>query len=179
MQILSTSVIHYPRERVFRAYRDEMSAVVPFMPNIEAINVQHRVERPGGHTLHNEWVGKTEIPRAARGIVSRDMLKWDDHAEWDTSTWSCQWEIKPRVFTESVKCKGITRMMEEGPNATRVSLAGTMDISLRNVPGIPRLFAGRLAPVVEKFIIAMITPNLEQVNASLTRYLDASEPAPR
>lgn len=179
MQIHSSSVIHHPRERVFRAYRDEMSAVVPYMPNIEVIHNLKRVERPDGHTLHNEWVGKGEIPRVAQGIVSRDMLKWDDHAEWDTASWSCRWEIKLRVFTENVSCKGTTRMTEEGPNATRVTLTGTLDINLRNVPGIPRLLAGSLAPVVEKFIIALITPNLEQVNASLTRYLDASEPARR
>lgn len=175
MQIHSSSVIRHPRERVYTAYRDEMSAVVPYMPNIKEIIVRARTERPGGVTLHNEWVGKGEIPRVAQGIVSPEMLRWDDHAEWDNGAYSCRWKLKVRVFTDSVRCEGTTRMTEEGPDATRVELSGTLDINLRDIPGVPRLLAGKLAPAVEKFIIALITPNLEQVNASLARYLDASQ----
>ncbi len=172
MQINSTSVIRYPRSRVYRAYRDEMSNVAPFMPNIQQINVIRREEADGCVKLHNEWVGKGEIPRVVQHIVKPEMVRWDDHAVWTDADWGCTWEIKLRVFTDAVKCHGNTKMVEEA-GGTRVILAGTLDINLRDIPGVPRILAGTLAPAVEKFIVALITPNLEQVNTSLARYLDA------
>ncbi len=173
MQINSSSVIPQPRERVFRAYRDEMSAVARFMPNIQQINVVKREPIDGGIKLHNEWIGKGEIPRPVQGIIKPEMLRWDDYATWDDAAWGCRWEIKIRVFTDAMSCQGRTRFLEEGPGSTRVILAGTLDISLKDIPGVPRLLAGTVGPLVEKFIVALITPNLEQVNTSLANYLKA------
>jgi hypothetical protein len=173
MQINASSVIHHPRARVYKAYRDELSAVAPFMTNIKEIVVKSREDRPGGVKLHNEWVGKGDVPRVVQGIIKPDMVKWDDFADWDDAQWLCSWSIKIRTFTENMKCGGTNRFEEAGPNATRVILSGTLDIHLKDIPGVPRILASTIAPQVEKFIVAMIRPNLEQVNASLERYLDA------
>lgn len=173
MQINSSSVIPHPRERVFRAYRDEMSAVVPYMLNIERINVIKREMIEGGQKLHNEWIGKGEIPRVVQGIVKPEMIRWDDHAVWNDAAWACDWELKLRVFKDAFSCKGRTRFVEETPGTTRVILAGNLDINVREVPGVPRMFAGTVGPAVEKFIVAMISPNLEQVNNSLAKYLNS------
>ncbi len=172
MQINASSVIHHPRELVYRAYRDELPKVAPFMDNIKEIVVKKREERPDGVKLHNEWIGKGEIPRAVQGILKPEMVRWDDFADWDDTSWSCSWNLRIRVFTENFRCAGTNRFEEVGPNATRVNLNGTLDISLKDIPGVPRILAGPIAPQVEKFIIAMIRPNLEQVNAALGRYLD-------
>jgi len=40
------------------------------------------------------------------------------------------------------------------------------------MPGVPKLVAKRITPVVEKFIVSMITPNLKKVNESLQTFLD-------
>jgi hypothetical protein len=173
MQINASSVIHHPRARVYKAYRDELPAVAPFRTNIKEIVVKSREDRPGGVKLHNEWVGKGEVPRVVQGIIKPDMVKWDDFADWDDTQWLCSWSIKIRTFTENMKCGGTNRFEEAGPNATRVILSGTLDIHLKDIPGVPRILASTIAPQVEKFIVAMIRPNLEQVNASLERYLDA------
>jgi hypothetical protein len=173
MQINASSVIHHSRERVYRAYRDELPAIAPFMANIKEIVVKSREDRAGGVKLHNEWAGKGEIPRVVQGIIKPEMVKWDDYADWDDAVWACGWNIRIRAFTENMKCSGTNRFLEEGPGKTRVILSGTLDIDVRNVPGVPRFLATSIAPQVEKFIVALIRPNLEQVNASLERYLDA------
>ena len=172
MQINASNVIQHPREKVYRVYRDELPKVAPFMENIKEILIKSREEHPGGVRIHNEWVGKGEIPRAVQGILRPEMVRWDDFAEWDDGGWLCHWTLKLRVFTDNMKCSGTNRFEAVGPNATRVTLAGNLDISLKDIPGVPRILAGPIAPQVEKFIIAMIRPNLEQVNASLGRYLD-------
>ncbi|MSP55918.1 MAG: hypothetical protein EXR69_09995 [Myxococcales bacterium] len=182
MQISSSSVIHHPRPRVFAAYRDELTEVVPFMTNVDAINVIKREEfcdspsvgkGPLRVTLHNEWVGRGEIPRAVQGIVKPEMIRWDDYAEWDEATWACRWELKVRVFRDSVRCSGTTRLLADGPSSTRVLVLGSLDIDLKEIPGVPRILAGTVKPAVEKFIVSLVTPNLEQMNVSLSSYLSS------
>jgi hypothetical protein len=159
---------------VYQAYRDELPKIAAYMPNIKEILVRKREERQNGVKLHNEWVGKGEIPKVVQSIIRPDMLRWDDYADWDDNASACAWSLKLRAFTDNVKCGGTNRFTEEGPDRTRVTLSGTLDIDLRDIPGVPRVLAGSIAPQVEKFVIALITPNLEQVNASLGRYLDAN-----
>lgn len=175
MQINATSVIRHPRARVYKAYRDEMVQIAPYMANIKEIIVKSREEADGRVKLHNEWVGEGDIPRVVQGIIKPEMVRWDDYADWDDAASACDWRIRLRVFTDNVRCGGTNRFMEEGPDATRVVLSGTLEVELRDIPGVPRILASRVAPQVEKFIIALITPNLEQVNAALGRYLDAQK----
>ena len=175
MEINASSIIHHSRERVFLAYRDELPAVAKYLANIAQVNVLSRKESPGKVSLHNEWVGKGEIPKVAQGLVKPDMLKWDDYAEWDEARQLCEWSIKIRVFSENFKCSGSNRFLVEGPNRTRVNLVGTLDVSLRDIPGVPRILASTIAPQVEKFIVTLIKPNLEQVNDAIGKYLDAQK----
>ena len=52
-------------------------------------------------------------------------------------------------------------------------LQGQLHIDLRDIRGVPSFVAKRLAPRLESFIVGMIAPNLEQVNRSIERFLDA------
>jgi hypothetical protein len=144
MQIQASSVISHPRSRVLVAFRDELPSVAAFMPNIREIVTVKREPTASGVKVHNEWHAKGEIPKV----------------------------IKLRVFSENVKCSGRTTLTDEG-SGTRIALSGSLDLDLRNIPGVPRFLAGTLGPQVEKFVVGMITPNLEQMNASLAQYLDA------
>jgi len=173
MQIHASSVIRHPLDRVYRAYRDELVDIAAFMPNIKEIKVLSREESPGRVKLHNEWAGKGDIPKVVQPIIKPEMVKWDDYADWDDANHQCHWQIKLRVFTENCTCGGTNRMRAEGPGATRVILSGNLDIKLQGIPGVPGFLASRVAPQVERFIIALITPNLEQVNSALERYLDS------
>jgi len=175
MRIQSESVIHHPRDLVFKAYRDELPEIAAYMSDIEEIKVINRNEAGAEVRLHNVWVAQREIPSFARNIVRPEMLQWDDHAEWNQDTWTCDWQLKTRVFTDSVGCGGSNRFVAVDDNTTKVVLEGNLDIDLKDIPGVPRLLAGRIAPKVEAFIVSLITPNLKEVNASLQTYLDAKQ----
>lgn len=172
MEINASSLIRHPRSRVYQAYRDELDRIIAYIPNIQAVNVLSRTDAPGRVSLHNEWIGRSEIPKVAQGLLKPEMLRWDDYAEWDEARQEVQWNLKIRVFTDRVRCSGTNRFMEEGPSLTRVHLSGTLDIDLKELPGVPRFLSSSLAPQVEKFIVALIKPNLEQVNEAIGRYLD-------
>lgn len=171
MEIRSESRIHHPRDVVFAAYRDRLPEIATYIPDIKEILVRSREAQGAQIKLHNEWVSDREVPAFAQKFLKPEFLRWDDFAVWDEASKSCSWTIKTRAFTEAVACSGKNQFLEDG-DGTRVLLTGDLTINLREIPGVPRFLAGTVAPQVEKFIVSLITPNLEQVNRSLQRFLD-------
>lgn len=172
MEILSESRIAYPREQVYRAYRDRLPEIAALIPDVRAVKVYAREETPTGVKLHNEWQSDREIPAMVSKLIRPDQLAWDDYAEWNDAGSYVDWIIRPRAFREAVRCSGRNHILADGDHATVVRLTGDLTIDIREVPGVPGFLASRLAPQVEKFIVSLITPNLEQVNACIERFLD-------
>lgn len=172
MRIHSESIIHHPRAAVFAAYRDRLSDVAAYIPDIQRIDVLRRDEVDDVVSLHNLWVADREIPKVARGFIRPDMLQWDDWAKWNATQFDCSWRLGIRAFPEGVRCSGTNTFVELGAERTKVILGGDLTVDVKKIPGVPRLLAGRIGPQVEKFIVSLITPNLERVNSSLGRFLD-------
>jgi hypothetical protein len=173
MEILASSFIRHPRERVFRAYRDELPKIAAYMPNVKQVVVESRAESPGVVAMHNVWYGKGEMPKVAQSVLKPEILLWDDWATWHEAQSYCEWRIGLRVFNEKFSCSGTNHIRAEGAYA-RVELRGDLQIDLRDIPGVPRLLAGTLRPQIEALIVKMIRPNLEETNVALGRYLDAN-----
>lgn len=172
MRIHSESLIRHPVREVFLTYRDRLPEIAAYIEDIKEIQVNSREESGDVTKLHNVWIADREVPTFARAFLKPEMLRWDDYAEWRLGEHRCYWEIKPRAFTASVKCKGTNTLVAVDANTTRVILEGDLKIDMKGVPGVPRLVAGRVAPKVEQFIVSLITPNLVKTNQSLGRFLD-------
>jgi len=172
MKFRSESKLSQPREAVFRAYRDRLPEVVAYLEDISAVNVLSRSDTGAQTRLHNEWVSSRDIPKIAASILKPEHLRWDDHATWDEAAWRCDFEIHTRVFKENVRCTGSNLFLVDGAG-TKVVLEGDFQVSLKDVPGVPRFLAGTIAPQVENFIIQLIQPNLEKVNQAVGRFLSA------
>lgn len=177
MKILSESRIAYPREQVYLAYRDQLPQIAAFIPDIKEIKVHSREETSTGVKLHNEWISDREVPAMVAKIIKPEHLRWDDYADWNDEGSHVDWVIKTRAFTEAVTCSGRNSIVAEGDDATLVRLTGNLEINVKEIPGVPSFLGKRLAPQIEKFIVSLITPNLEQVNKSIQRYLDAESKA--
>lgn len=176
MQILSESRIAYPREQVYLAYRDRLPEIAALIPDVREVKVMAREVTATGVTLHNAWTSDREIPSIVAKILRPEHLVWDDHATWNDAGSYVDWVIKPRAFRDAVHCAGRNLLIADGDHATVVRLTGDLAIDIREIPGVPTFLATRLAPQVEKFIVSLITPNLEQVNAGIERFLDGSAP---
>jgi|JI10StandDraft_1071094.scaffolds.fasta_scaffold664658_2 hypothetical protein len=172
MKFRSESSLSQPREAVFAAYRDQLPEVVKLLEDISAVNVLSRSDDGPISKLHNEWVSNREVPKIAASLIKPEHLRWDDHATWDGANWRCSFEIRTRVFTENVRCTGTNTFLVEG-SGTKVILEGDFQVSLKDIPGVPRFLAGTIAPQVEAFIIQLIQPNLEKVNQAVGRFLTA------
>jgi len=171
MQISSTARIAHPLDRVYLAYRDDLPALAPYLPDVSHIVVDRRTERDGGVDLLNIWHASTRIPSVAKAFVRPEMLRWEDHASWDDAATLARWKLIVPAFRNQVTCTGETRIKADGAGA-RVELVGDLQIDLSRLPGMNRFVGKRMAPQVEAFIVKLISPNLQRVNAALESYLD-------
>ncbi len=172
MRIHSESVISHPQPVVYEAYRDRLSEIAAYMSDVKEIQVEKREPVDGGVKIHNVWISDSDVPVFARAFIKPEMLRWDDFADWRDDEGKVYWKLRLRVFTDQVTCSGTNSFVAAGDDRTKVVLEGDLDIDLKNIPGVPRLLAGGLKPKVEKFIVGLITPNLEKVNESLQTFLD-------
>jgi len=172
LRLEADSVLPFPRERVFRTYRDDLAKLVPFLPNVREIEIKERVDDGPVVRFFNVWVGGGEIPAAARVVLSESMLSWDDHAEWDERTWVCKWDIATHAFPGAVSCKGENRFIELGPERTRLEIRGDLVIDLKRVRAVPSFLAGSLGRTVEQFLAGHISQNLTSVSEGLRKYME-------
>lgn len=172
MEIRADAHIAFPRETVFRTYRDRLPELVPHLPNIKSIAVQERKEEAGKVELVNLWEAKGDIPKIAQSVIKPEMAAWLDYASWDEGAYACDWRVETRVFSEHVRCGGRNEYESNG-DGTILHIRGQLDIDLKGIPGVPRLIAGKVTPIVEKFIVDLLTPNLTSVAAGLEAFLQA------
>lgn len=170
MKIHSESRIAFPLEQVYATYRDRLPEIAAYMPDIREIEVVRREARDTGPFLLNIWKAENRIPKMAQKVVKPDMLRWEDHADWDDANTHVDWRLVIPAFADQVRCSGRNAFFADG-DGTRVVLSGDLDIDIKRIPGVPRMLAGRLKPQIEQFIIKLVQPNLEKVNGSLEQYM--------
>ena len=169
MQLVAHTKVTFPKELVFRTYRDNLVDTVPFLPNVKAIVVRERKDAPPMTELVNIWTAKTEIPSLARRFIKADMLMWTDYASWDEASWKCNWRIETHAFPGLMECRGCTEFFEAG-TGTDIKVAGDLVLHLERAH-IPRLLAGTVQPVIEKIIITALKPNLLSTGEGVEKFL--------
>ena len=172
MDIKVAEIINHPLDRVYAVYRDEMVDLVPYMPNVDAIEVVDRQEGEGEVKLVNRWKVSGSIPRAVRPFFSDDMLSYLDHATWVAAEQTVSWFFELNTLGDAVDCRGINYFKPaRGGEATEVILTGDLKVDLARVRGVPRLLY-RLGPKVESFVLERVKPNLSGVAQAVERYLN-------
>lgn len=172
MIIASESYIAHDPGAVFEVYRDRVQELVAYLPDVAEIVVLAREEGPGTVRLHNAWRSTSEVPAMARSVVKPEHLCWEDYVTWNEALRMGEWSIKTRLFTEGVRCEGRTEILDDGVDGCLVRMSGRIDIDLDRAGVLPGFVGRRLAPQLEKFIVSLITPNLERTNQAIGRYLD-------
>ncbi len=171
MKLEATVEIPFPRSRVFEVYRDRLPELVPYLPNIRGIDVVERQDDGEVTRLQNRWRGGGEIPAAARSFLSEKLLEWDDHATWDAKAFTTDWRVVVPSFKDAVNASGTNTFEALGADRTRFRILGALAIDAGKIPGIPKLLSRTVAPIVERFLVAAIKPNLVEVTRGVERYL--------
>ncbi len=174
MELRADAHIPFPRDVVFAAYRDDITKVLDYLPNVRRIDVQSRVD-DGPISKHvNIWHGGGEIPAAARAVLSESVLSWTDYATWDGLRFTCQWRIETHAFTEAVLCGGLNTFLEDGPGKTLLEIRGKMEIDAKKIRGVPGFLAAKVGRTVEEFLSGKIQPNLVETARGLGKYLEST-----
>ncbi|OUL27856.1 hypothetical protein BV378_08875 [Nostoc sp. RF31YmG] len=171
MLINADTKIPFPRSLVYATYRDKLVELVPYMPNVRYIKVKSRREADGKVDSVNEWHGGSEIPAAARAVLSEDMLSWTEYNTWNEADFQLIWRIETHAFTEAVKCSGTNRFLEDGNN-TIIESRGELVIDPKQIKGVPFFLTGTIAHVVEDFLGKNIEPNLLAMSVGVRQYLE-------
>lgn len=165
-----------PREIVFKTFRDDLDDLDEYLPDIESIITESREELDDDcERIVRVWKARNdEIPKIARKFIKPEMLQWTDDATWDSTDYSCKWEMEVGFLTDAITAKGVNRYTEKD-GTTGIVIDGVLEVDATKIPGVPRLLAGKVGKAVEKFVVKMITPNLKDVNRGMEKYLAAKE----
>lgn len=173
--IISASVyLPFPRLLVYKTYRDKLTEIVPYLPNVRQVEIKSCREENGLTHFVNVWHGGGEIPPLVRTIISEAMLSWTDYATWNDAEFVTDWRIEPHAFTEAVDCAGKNRFIAEN-NGTRIETTGRLAIDPKKIAGVPFFLAGTIGQTVEDFLGQKIEPNLLQVGEGVRLYLEQSQ----
>jgi len=174
MKINSDQLITYPLELVYGTMRDRLCELVPFLSGVESIEVEEREEPgPGRLRLLNIWQAKhSSAPKAVRPFVTRKMLRFKDHAEWDDAAHAVSWRFETFTFDKLFDCSGRNRFEAAGANESRLIIEGELDVYPEKVPGVPRFMARKLKPKIEGFVVKLVGANLSDLAGGLQGFLD-------
>lgn len=174
MEFECTDDVGYPSEAVYRLIRDDMTAIVPYLKDVDAIEVLERKEEPGGLRLVNLWRGSVSAaPSIVQKFMTPDLVTWTDHAFWPKERTHAEWRLEPRVGGKLFECTGTTAVLkgaQEG--ACRIQVKGRLSVYPERLPGVPRLLANTIRSKVEGFIVSMIVPNLQTLAHGVQGYFD-------
>ena len=173
MELIATTKVGFPRDLVFKTYRDKLPELVPHLPNVTSIVVKQRKDEGQKTTLVNLWTGRADIPAVAAKFVKQEMFQWTDFADWDEATYTCKWRSETGAFPGLVECSGTTAYVEV-PGGTELRIVGNLVLHLSRAH-IPRLLSGTVTPVVEKIIIGNLKPNLLSTGQGVEKYLQAQK----
>lgn len=176
MKFNKSNKVSHPATAVLDLMINRMEEIVPFLPNVEGIELREREELADGRIrIVRHWQGAaSNVPSALRPFVSAEMLGWIDTALWSPSAYKVDWAMSTSL-SAFYECSG-TNYFEPYPKqeetATRVRVTGELTIFPDKLPGIPSFLGSRLAPQVEKFVVALLTPNMEDLAKGLQAYFD-------
>lgn len=171
MEIKTDVTLSFPRERVFTTYRDRLTDLLQYLPNIRKLEITKREERGSEVYLVNEWTGGGEIPAVARSFLSESMLGWADHATWKQADWICEWRTEVHAFPGALLSSGHNRFVGTPGGGTRIEFRGELTCDASKVPGVPRLLARSLNGTIEKIFVGKIGENLVGVGEGIGKLL--------
>lgn len=173
MLIESKDRLPYPVMEVYSAVRDHQADLVPFMPDIRAVEVIEREEREGNTVrLLNHWHGATDIPSLLKKFVSPEMMSWKDHALWHDDSLYVEWRLETFYLKDLFQCTGRTTFREISERDMEMVLEANLIVNASIIPGVPSFLGSRISPQVEAFIAKLISPNLNNLAKGVRAYLD-------
>jgi len=175
MRFNLTDEIEFPLELVYDTHRDKLEDILSYLPNIENIEIlEKRVEGEVTRFV-KRWTGSNkDVPSVVRPLLKPEYLQWIDRATWDRGRFTTDWELELGVLPGAISAKGHNRFIADG-DITLIEMEGEFVIHPERLTFVPQIVARKAAPVLERFIVAQVKPNLRGTNEAIQRFLEARQ----
>ena len=95
MDFTCSDTVTHPAEVVHALLRDEMTKILPYLPDVAAIDVLTRDEEERGIRQVNVWrASESAVPKVAKAFLKPEMLTWRDHAVWLHAERKAEWHLE-------------------------------------------------------------------------------------
>ena len=167
--------VRQPPQALAAAVRDRIPEIAAGLEGVERIATLSRTEREaGGTVLVNEWRVNPDLPPAARGFVTPEMLGWLDHADWRADVAGCDWRIETFFMPEAIRCSGSTRFEPAmGGRGSRATFEGALDIDPAALATLQPAWRAPASLAVEFLIGTLIPRNFRKTVEAVADLLEA------
>lgn len=167
-----TDSVAYDRDTVYETFRDNLVDLLPYLPTVQNIERTdyERVDDDSVKIVNIWYAADEEIPALAQKFISPEMMQWTDTAQWNDDEFAVEWDMEVGFLSDAISCGGKTTYKKNG-DKTDVHILGELRVDAKQIPGVPRLIAGKVGTAIEKFVVKMITPNMKEANRGVEKYL--------
>jgi len=171
MILESKEIINRPLSEVYSLVRDDLSKLVPYMPNVERIEVKKHQPKDGNLVeVINHWYGKAEVPSMMKKFISPELFSWKDHAIWNNEKHYVEYQLESFLANDLFDAKGKNTFTAVGSDKTELKISCQITLYPEKVPGVPRLLAKTVLPGIEAILEKVLGPNLTSLGKGLNEY---------
>ena len=152
-------LLHAPKDKVWRTYRDYLPKLVPAMPTVDEIKVINREEKTLEVFLQNRWKISGGLPRSVQKLIPPKLLSYHDEAIWNQKEYVCYFTETPIDGSQIYKCTGKNTFSEK-VNNTLLTISFELIIHPEKIPGDPSFIARGIVPKIEKIKSKEVAKNL-------------------
>ncbi len=175
MKLESKDCVDAPASLVYPLVRDHLPDLVPYLTNIEKVEVLERQEEgPGKVFILNMWKAQMDIPSALQRILKPEFLSWRDYAHWQDECFHVDYRLEGTWLRELYTATGCNSFKPANDGkGTEITISCEVELHPDKVPGVPTFIVKALLPALETLIRRLLAPNLTALSAGVRGYLAA------
>lgn len=170
MHLEHTDIIEAPLDAVYTMVRDELPKLAAYLPNIHKVQTLEYSQKGSQTEIVNRWYANAKVPALVEKFIKEELFSWKDTAVWKNDQHVVDYKIESFLGGDIYEAFGTNSFKELPGNKTEFKVTCTLIIHAEKVPGLPKLIARKITPVLEKMIEKMLEPNLTSLGKGLKTY---------
>ena len=134
MELESRTVVKAPLEKVYNLVKDELPEIVPYLPNVDKIEVLERSVDKNKTHLVNKWYAKAEVPGMVKSFIKPELFCWKDVANWDDESFSVNYSLESYLANDLFDADGKNSFVSLNENETELIVTCKVKIYPEKLP---------------------------------------------
>ncbi len=172
MRIEHSDIIEASADRVYSIVKDDLVKVSTYLPNVREIQVLEYKKLDKNKTrIINKWFARANMPALIQKFMSDELFSWKDTATWDDSKLEVEYELESSVGKDIYEARGRNYFKAISTHKSELVLTCEVIIYPEKIPGVPRLLAKKVQPIIEQVLEKIIESNLTTLGKGIKEYL--------